>query len=633
MPRRATIVAVCGNVMAIEVEVFPGGRAPTIKPLNRGTFAVINRSFLGRSTLFLRCLVVGCCLLFIAVASAKGAHVPAEKLLPRRTLAYLHVPSVPDLVDAFQETNFGRLINDPQIRPFFDGLYQAANKGLVQIRQATGLSLDEIAQIPTGEITLALLPTSGENSDAIGFVGMADCGDNIDAAHKFRESLQKVLEQSGRQVREEMIEGISVSIYQRRDSDRSPLVSLERDNTLVYCSNVEVARQLLQRWTDGSEDCLAQNRRFSAIMKRCRGTKDEQPQIEFFIDPIQIATELAKDNPALKLGLAFVPSLGLDGLKGIGGSVVLATEDFDGIVQIHVQLGVPRAGVVDLIALESGDDTPPSWVPGDVAAYGSYHWNVRYSFLSGAKLIDNVKGNGSTQEMLNQQVQNLLGVDFEHEILTAITGRFITAGWFQRPVKAGIGNQNVVGIELQDAQAFAPTLDKIIEHFGQRLERKSFAGVAYYKEAGDRDPEDLQPQPCLAVLDNWVLVSDRPAILEHFLSRRDETNDNLAHALDYRLIASKIAHQPGGKEPAMLSFSRAEENWRYLYELASSDEARDQLHDRSGSSRFLKTLDQGLENNPIPPWEAIQKYLAPEGAMVTDDDSGIHFMQFALRRK
>jgi hypothetical protein len=27
MPRRATIVAVCGNVMAIEVEVFPGGRA------------------------------------------------------------------------------------------------------------------------------------------------------------------------------------------------------------------------------------------------------------------------------------------------------------------------------------------------------------------------------------------------------------------------------------------------------------------------------------------------------------------------------------------------------------------------------------------------------------------------------
>ena len=218
-------------------------------------------------------------------------------------------------------------------------------------------------------------------------------------------------------------------------------------------------------------------------------------------------------------------------------------------------------------------------------------------------------------------------------MLPAITGRFITTGWFQRPVKAGIGNQNVVGIELQDAQAFAPTLNKIIEHFGERLERKSFAGVIYYTQAGERDPEDLRPQPCLAVLDNWVLISDRPGILEHVLSHRDETNDNLANALDYRLIASKIARQPGGKEPAMLSFNRAEESWRYLYELAASDDARNKLHERSGNSAFFKTLDQGLENNPMPPWEAIQKYLAPEGAMITDDDTGIHFMQFALRRK
>ena len=341
-PVVAVVAAVCGNEPAIEFRNSRTIRPPSIQHQNRGTFAVRNRSFFSPARIFIRCLFVGCCVLLWGSVPSQGAHVPAERLLPRRTLAYLHVPSVPDLVDAFQETNFGRMINDPQIKPFVSGLFDAANNALVQVREATGFSLDEIAQIPTGEITLAVLPTSGENSDAIGFVGMADCGDNIDAARKFRESLQKVLEQSGNQRREETIEGITVSIYQRRDGDRSPLVSLERDNTLVYCSNVEVARQLLQRWTDGAEDCLAQNRKFSSIMKRCRGTKDEQPHVEFFVDPIQIFTELAKDNPALKLGLAFVPSLGLDGLKGIGGSLVLATEDFDGIMQIHVQLGIPR---------------------------------------------------------------------------------------------------------------------------------------------------------------------------------------------------------------------------------------------------------------------------------------------------
>ena len=606
---------------------------PTIQHLTRGTFAVSNRIFRGRTLYFLCALLLCTCWQLVWSAAASAGHVPAERLLPRRTLAYLHVGNVPDLVNAFQQTNFGRMINDPQIKPFVSGLFEAANSALVQVKQATGLSLEEIAQIPSGEITLALLATSGDNADPIGFVGMADCGDNIDAAHQFRESLHKVLELSGMNRREEMIEGIEVAIYQRRDGDRSPLVSLERDNTLVYCSNVEVARQLLQRWTDGAEDCLAQNRRFSTIMNRCRGTKDEQPHITFFVDPIQIFTEVAKNNPAAQLGLNIIPTLGLDGLKGVGGSIVLSTEDFDGIFQIHVMLGVPRAGVIDLIALESGDDTPPSWISGDVSAYSSYHWNVRYTFFSGAKIIDSFQGQGSTARMLNERAHSILGVDLENDLIPAITGRFILVNWFERPVRAGIAAQNLVGIQLQDAQVFGPTLNQIINHFGERIEQRSHAGVHYYREAGDHGPDDVRPQPCLAVLDNWLLISDRPGILEHILSHRDEVNNNLASALDYRLIASKISHQPGGKNPAMLSFNRAEDNWRYLYDLAASDDARNKLHDNSGRSGFFKTLDEGLQNNPLPPWEVIQKYLAPEGSMITDDDTGIHFMQFALRRK
>ncbi|HEY2826672.1 MAG TPA: hypothetical protein VGJ04_03650 [Pirellulales bacterium] len=574
-----------------------------------------------------------CILGMSGIGQAQAAHVPAERLLPRRTLAYLHVPNVHDLVDAFQQTNFGRMINDPQIQPFVSGLFEAANNALVQVREATGLSLEELAKIPSGEITLALLPTSGENSDAIGFVGMADCGDNIDAARSFRENLQKALLIKGGKTREETIEGIAIAIYERRDGDRSPLVSLERDNTLVFCSNLEVAKQLLLRWTDGAEDCLAQNRKFSTIMNRCRGTKDEPPQITFFVDPILIFTELAKNNPAAQLGLAIVPTLGLDGLKGVGGSMVLASEDFDGILQLHVMLGVPRAGIVDLIALESGDDTPPSWIPADVASYASYHWNVRYTFFTGTKLADSFQGDGATAKMLNDRAHDLLGIDLEHEIIPAITGRFIYVGWFQRPVKVGIGQQNLVGIQLQDAQGFAPAMNTIIEHFGQRLERKSFSGTSYYMQAGERDPDDVRPSPCFAILDNWLLVSDRPAILEHILSSREETTNNLANSLEYRLVASKISHQPGGKQPAMLSFTRGEESWRYLYDLAASEDARTKLRDQSERSTFFKTLNQGLESNPIPPWEAISRYLAPEGSMVTDDDSGIHFMQFALRRK
>ena len=135
------------------------------------------------------------------------------------------------------------------------------------------------------------------------------------------------------------------------------------------------------------------------------------------------------------------------------------------------------------------------------------------------------------------------------------------------------------------------------------------------------------------MFNDWVVLTDRTGILEHVLSNRDETENNLASALDYKLIASKIAQQPGGDKPAILSFNRAEAGWKYLYDLATSDKALKALHDRAGSNPFFTALNDGLDQNPLPSWDVIAKYLAPEGAVVTDDDTGIHYMAFALRRK
>jgi hypothetical protein len=70
-----------------------------------------------------------------------------------------------------------------------------------------------------------------------------------------------------------------------------------------------------------------------------------------------------------------------------------------------------------------------------------------------------------------------------------------------------------------------------------------------------------------------------------------------------------------------------------MYEMAASDEARTALRDRAGSNPFFTALNDGLSKNALPPWEAFAKYLAPTGAMIVGDESGIHYMQFALRRK
>jgi hypothetical protein len=218
-------------------------------------------------------------------------------------------------------------------------------------------------------------------------------------------------------------------------------------------------------------------------------------------------------------------------------------------------------------------------------------------------------------------------------LLPAITGRVITLHWFERPVTIGRGANQCAAIQLKDPKSFSATLDKISDHFGDKFQKKTVAGISCYEQAGEREADDARPEPCFGLLNDWLLVSDHPAILEHVLKHRDETSDSLAEALDYKLVANKISRQSGGDKAGMLSFNREEDSWKYLYDLAASDKTRDMLRKRGENNRFLKTLNQDLEKEPLPPWDVVAKYLAPGGAMVVDDANGFHYMSFSLKRK
>ena len=156
------------------------------------------------------------------------------------------------------------------------------------------------------------------------------------------------------------------------------------------------------------------------------------------------------------------------------------------------------------------------------------------------------------------------------------------------------------------------SFNKVVDHFGASFDKKSLNGVTYYQLAGEREKDDVRPAPCFAIWHGWVIGCDRPGIMEHFLSVGDEAPNPLASALDFKLIASKVGQQPGGDRPAVFTFSRPDEAWKYLYDLAASQATRDMLNQRATASPnnpFFGALNQGLQQNPLPPWEAISKYL------------------------
>jgi hypothetical protein len=78
---------------------------------------------------------------------------------------------------------------------------------------------------------------------------------------------------------------------------------------------------------------------------------------------------------------------------------------------------------------------------------------------------------------------------------------------------------------------------------------------------------------------------------------------------------------------------------KLLYELATSDNTKKNLARQAENNPsplgkdFFKRLDDTLKEHPLPPFKVLAKYLAPAGAMMTQDETGFHYMSFALKRK
>ena len=133
-------------------------------------------------------------------------------------------------------------------------------------------------------------------------------------------------------------------------------------------------------------------------------------------------------------------------------------------------------------------------------------------------------------------------------------------------------------------------------------------------------------------MDDYLLIANRPAIFERgIITRRD--SKSLENELDFKLMASKLRRQPGGRSPGWFVFERPDESIRMLHELATAESVRGKLASQAENNELLGTLHRALEENPLPPFSVLRKYFAPTGSIVISHEAGFRYTGFGLRRK
>lgn len=567
---------------------------------------------------------------------AQAERAVAPKILPEGTLAFVRISDTQDLIAKFKETATGRMFQDENIAPLVRQLYGSVEEQFKQIEDRVGLPLTEILKIPQGEVCFAVVP-QGDGMPAI--ILMIDVKDKILSVNKLLEKGEALLTENGGTKTSEVINDVKLNLYTGQGG--TTFAQFEKDGTLVIASTKEVVKPLLEAWTGNSEvKSLADDAKFNSIMSRCGGSKDERPQITWYVDPVSIARKVLANGPA-SLALAFFTPLGLDGVKGMGGSMTMGLGEFDGVTHFHLLLDNPRAGVVELLAMGSGDTTPESWVPNDVTTYMTLHWRFEDMYKNGNKLWDSLQGEGDFKNIVKSRLSDNLGIDVETDIVPALDGRVTYAQWVEKPITVN-SQVNIVGIKLKDAKAFqTAVVEKLIAKAPPAaIEKKSFGGVTYWamnipqREGAPELPAGFRrPTPAVAIIGDYLVLTDSTAALHHCITVTSDSTRGLAGDLEYKLIAGKIKRQVGGDNPGMIAFSKPEEALRFVYELVRAENTQKGLDTAAENNDFLRGVSKALKDNPLPAFSVLAKYFAPSGGMMVNDETGFHYMTFTLKRK
>ncbi|MEZ6134154.1 MAG: hypothetical protein R3C53_04495 [Pirellulaceae bacterium] len=595
-----------------------------------------------------------------AAAVADGpTHLTAPKLFPEKTLAYIRIDDVSQLKEDLKRSSVGKIGQDEELKPIFMEFYGSLVRTTEQMQEAIGLNLDELLSIPSGEMAIALLPNNRGTAN-VDRENAEDGGERVTVrvegpavaivldAGKEITSVQVLLqrmEAAGADRMEHLeksIDRLTLHRYSNPQRAREQFAYFIDDGILVGCSDADYVEELAQVWLgQGSSDrkTLADSRRFTSIMSRCVGTDGERPQVSFYADPLAMVRQFVPRNAGSTMVLAMLPALGLDGFEAVGGSWIVAPPDFDSISHFHILLSSPRRAILGLLRPKSGSTTPEDWIPDTVASYSTINWDLASTLDGVERLFNQFRGENALQTQVFDNANTQLGFDLRKEVLENLEGRITIAQGFTRPIRVNSGS-NIYAIRLKNPKAFeSNVLPKLMDRIEERNEvkEKQFGKllVRVFKPGREinSDAPIRQPEICVTMIDDYVVVADSEYMIRQIADVMNGTTNALKDALEYQLIADRISAQLQDKECSAISYARPEESLQLFYELARDPKNIDRLRQVADNNGFFKSLLSALDKHKLPPFSVISKYLAPGGGFLVEEETGLHYMTFSLRRE
>jgi len=607
---------------------------------------------------------------FVSSASAQRdeSRPNIEDLLPETTVAFVQIPDIRDLVEKAQTGEAMKFFEEESVAPLYERVVEEGRKAYAEnAEEEVGMSLDEIASIPSGEMVIAMV--APRRKDAAFFL-IIETGEENEAANKAWGVVKEKASENGVEFEDDELEsGIEVEKF---TFNGEPAFSVKRDGLIVICTSEKELESFFVRW-DGGEvkkvRPLSKNRKFITIMNRCRSKKDVPNDLVLFVDPIKIVESTGRGDLAAQATIAMFPAIGLDSLLGLGGSIILGEEDYEMIVHGHLLLSNPRKGVTKVISLKPSDYEPEIWVPENSYSYTTTSWDWPQMFQELRGIIDLTLDEGTFDSFVNDFIDERIGMSLENDILAELNGRVSVAQVGVEPGKFNSGSM-IVGLGLNDVDNATELVRKLMEYFNEEysagLEESEFEGFTYWsasdesiqarrdsqrerreerrkrrgddeEEIADREERRSQrlatmrmPKPSLAIIGSSLVFSDSVEAFEQAVATYKGELEPLRNDEKFLKISEEMTLLLGTDMPVALSYSNPQHQFEQLLDYVNADTTRSFINGQSEDEddKFFGVLKGVLDDHDLPTMDVLQKYMSPQAWFMTSDDTGYHMLWF-----
>src|SRR4051794_2911817 len=93
--------------------------------------------------------------LLLVVAQGRAAALPSEKMLPDSTVAFIKIQSASGLRQAFRQSQFGQLWNDPAVKAWKDDIIERVDDASKTLKEKIGVAYLELFELPQGPTSIA----------------------------------------------------------------------------------------------------------------------------------------------------------------------------------------------------------------------------------------------------------------------------------------------------------------------------------------------------------------------------------------------------------------------------------------------------------------------------------------------